>query len=75
MDEAIALLGADGFHVDHLRVQGFPFGDEVMDFIPAHEKVLVIGQNESGPLRRLLIEDGKIAPAKLGRVLHYGGMY
>ncbi|NUQ48302.1 MAG: 2-oxoacid:acceptor oxidoreductase subunit alpha [Phycisphaerae bacterium] len=73
MDEAIALLAAEGFHVDSLRVRAFPFGDEVMDFIHRHEKVFVIEQNESGQLRSLLIEDGEIAPAKLSRVLHYDG--
>lgn len=73
MDEAIALLAAEGFHVDSLRVRAFPFGDEVMDFVHAHEKVFVIEQNESGQLRSLLIEDGEIAPARLSRVLHYDG--
>ncbi len=73
MDEAIALLSAEGLHVDSLRVRAFPFGDEVMDFIEQHEKVFVVEQNESGQLRSLLINDGEIAPAKLTRVLHYDG--
>jgi 2-oxoglutarate ferredoxin oxidoreductase subunit alpha len=73
MDEAIALLAAEGFHVDGLRVRAFPFGDEVMDFIDQHEKVFVVEQNESGQLRSLLINDGEITPAKLTRVLHYDG--
>ncbi|MCK0509030.1 2-oxoacid:acceptor oxidoreductase subunit alpha [Aromatoleum anaerobium] len=73
MAEASALLEADGIHVDTLRVCGFPFCDEIMQFIAEHEQVFVVEQNESGQLRSLLINEGEIDPKKLVRVLHYDG--
>ena len=73
MAEAGALLEADGIHVDTLRVCGFPFCDEIMQFIADHEQVFVVEQNESGQLRSLLINEGEIDPKKLVRVLHYDG--
>ncbi|KON80211.1 2-oxoacid:acceptor oxidoreductase subunit alpha [Azoarcus sp. PA01] len=73
MAEASALLEADGIHVDTLRVCGFPFCDEILQFIADHEQVFVVEQNESGQLRSLLINEGEIDPKKLVRVLHYDG--
>ena len=73
MAEASALLEAKGVHVDTLRVRGFPFADEVIDFIDQHEVVFVVEQNESGQLRMLLLTEGEIDPKKLIRVLHYDG--
>jgi 2-oxoglutarate ferredoxin oxidoreductase subunit alpha len=73
MAEASVLLEARGIHVDTLRVRGFPFADEVIDFINEHEHVFVVEQNESGQLRMLLINEGEIDPRRLIRVLHYDG--
>jgi 2-oxoglutarate ferredoxin oxidoreductase subunit alpha len=73
MAEALSLLEAAGVHVDAMRVRGFPFADEVIDFINAHDQVFVVEQNESGQLRMLLLTEGDIDPKKLIRVLHYDG--
>ncbi|WP_018991085.1 2-oxoacid:acceptor oxidoreductase subunit alpha [Aromatoleum toluclasticum] len=73
MAEAGAKLAADGIHVDTLRVRGFPFSDEVMQFIADRDAVFVVEQNESAQLRTLLINEGEIDPKKLVRVLHYDG--
>ncbi len=73
MAEASALLEADGIHVDTLRVRGFPFCDEILQFIADHEQVFVVEQNESGQLRSMLINEGEIDPKRLIRVLHYDG--
>ena len=73
MAEAFALLEAQGIHVDTLRVRGFPFADEVIDFINARDAVFVVEQNESGQLRMLLINEGEVDPKRLIRVLHYDG--
>ncbi|MDP2135084.1 MAG: 2-oxoacid:acceptor oxidoreductase subunit alpha [Sulfuritalea sp.] len=73
MAEASALLEAQGIHVDTLRVRGFPFADEVIDFIGEHDHVFVIEQNESGQLRMLLMTEGEVDPKRLIRVLHYDG--
>jgi 2-oxoglutarate ferredoxin oxidoreductase subunit alpha len=73
MHEALDVLRARGVHLDALRVRGFPFSDEVYDFIARHERVFVVEQNRDGQLRTLLINEGQINPAKLPRVLHYDG--
>ncbi|MDR1710075.1 MAG: 2-oxoacid:acceptor oxidoreductase subunit alpha [Candidatus Accumulibacter sp.] len=73
MAEAFALLEAQGVYVDLMRVRGFPFCDEVIAFIEAHEKVFVVEQNESGQLRSLLVTEGEVDPKRLIRVLHYDG--
>lgn len=73
MAEASALLEAEGLHLDTLRVRGFPFCDEIMQFIADHDHVFVVEQNESGQLRSMLINEGEIDPKKLGKVLHYDG--
>jgi 2-oxoglutarate ferredoxin oxidoreductase subunit alpha len=73
MAEAFALLEAQGVHVDIMRVRGFPFADEVIDFINERDCVFVVEQNESGQLRMLLVNEGEIDPKRLIRVLHYDG--
>jgi 2-oxoglutarate ferredoxin oxidoreductase subunit alpha len=73
MSEALELLARQGIELDTLRVRGFPFHEEVMDFIAAHERVFVIEQNRDGQLRMLIVNEGGIDPAKLIRVLHYDG--
>jgi 2-oxoglutarate ferredoxin oxidoreductase subunit alpha len=73
MHEAWDRLGEQGVHLDLLRVRGFPFNDEVKDFIAAHDQVFVVEQNRDAQLRLLLINELEIDPAKLVRVLHYDG--
>ncbi|MBK9020533.1 MAG: 2-oxoacid:acceptor oxidoreductase subunit alpha [Sulfuritalea sp.] len=73
MAEASTLLEAQGIHVDTLRVRGFPFADEIIDFINDHDHVFVVEQNESGQLRMLLLNEGEVDPKRLIRVLHYDG--
>ena len=73
MDEAVALLEEQGVAVDLLRIRAFPFGDEVLAFIAAHECVFVVEQNRDAQLRTLLVIEGEIDPKKLVRVLHYDG--
>src|SRR6266852_3284096 len=73
MDEALDTLGAQGLHVDTLRIRAFPFHDEIIDFVAAHDQVFVIEQNRDAQLRTLLITEGEIDPAKLIKVLNYDG--
>jgi 2-oxoglutarate/2-oxoacid ferredoxin oxidoreductase subunit alpha len=73
MSEALEHLAEEGIVLDTLRVRGFPFSDEVMDFIAEHERVFVVEQNRDGQLRMLLVNEGGIDPAKLVRILHYDG--
>jgi 2-oxoglutarate ferredoxin oxidoreductase subunit alpha len=73
MAEALEALEARGIHLDTLRVRAFPFHDDVLDFIAAHERVFVVEQNRDAQLRMLLVNEGEIDPAKLVPILHYDG--
>jgi 2-oxoglutarate ferredoxin oxidoreductase subunit alpha len=73
MHEALEALEAQGHHIDALRVRAFPFGQEVYDFITAHEETFVVEQNRDAQLRTMIVTEGEIDPAKLTPVLHYDG--
>ncbi|HJU20034.1 MAG TPA: 2-oxoacid:acceptor oxidoreductase subunit alpha [Stellaceae bacterium] len=73
MTEALEAFEARGIHLDTLRVRGFPFHDDVFDFIAGHERVFVVEQNRDGQLRMLLVNEGEVDPAKLVPILHYDG--
>jgi 2-oxoglutarate ferredoxin oxidoreductase subunit alpha len=73
MHEALEALEGRGHYLDALRVRGFPFSDEVYEFVAAHERVFVVEQNRDAQLRTLLMNEGEIDPAKLAPVLHYDG--
>ena len=73
MSEALDVLDGQGIKLDALRVRGFPFGDEVMEFIASHEQLFVVEQNRDAQLRTLLMVEGGIDPAKLVPLLHYDG--
>jgi len=73
MHEALEILASKGLHLDALRVRGFPFSDEVYDFIAAHDRVFVVEQNRDAQLRTLIVNEGDVDPAKLPPVLHFDG--
>jgi 2-oxoglutarate ferredoxin oxidoreductase subunit alpha len=73
MEEAFEALEARGVHLDAMRLRGFPFSDEVADFIGDHERVFVVEQNRDAQMRTLLTTELEIDPAKLVPILHYDG--
>ena len=73
MQEALDVLAEKDIHVNALRVRGFPFGDELNDFVRSHPWVFVVEQNRDAQLKTLLVNDGKINPSRLISVLHYDG--
>jgi len=73
MVEALDVLSSKGVHVNALRVRGFPFADEIADFVAAHPWVFVIEQNRDAQLKTLLINEAKVNPSRLLSVLHYDG--
>jgi 2-oxoglutarate ferredoxin oxidoreductase subunit alpha len=73
MNEALEAFEARGIHLDTLRIRAFPFHDDVLDFIAAHERIFVVEQNRDAQLRGLLVNEGEIDPAKLVPILHYDG--
>jgi len=73
-EEAIHLLKEQHKTFDALRVKGFPFHQDVVDFINNHEKVFVIEQNRDAQLRSLLMIELNANPNKLCSILNYNGM-
>jgi 2-oxoglutarate ferredoxin oxidoreductase subunit alpha len=73
MAESVAELERQGIHLDQMRLRGFPFHDDVAEFIAAYEHVFVVEQNRDAQLKMLLVNECGIAPDKLISVLHYDG--
>jgi 2-oxoglutarate ferredoxin oxidoreductase subunit alpha len=73
MEEALSALEEKGIHLDTLRLRAFPFADEVVDFISAHDQVFVIEQNRDAQMRTLLVNESAIDPARFISILHYDG--
>jgi 2-oxoglutarate ferredoxin oxidoreductase subunit alpha len=73
MDEAFASLSNEGLHLDTLRIRAFPFAEEVVDFINAHEQVFLIEQNRDAQMMKLIVNECAIDPARFISILHYDG--
>jgi 2-oxoglutarate ferredoxin oxidoreductase subunit alpha len=73
MDEAIAKLEADGVHIDTMRVRAFPFSDDVVEFINAHDQVFIVEQNRDAQLKTLIVTECGIDPARFISILNYDG--
>ncbi|HWB48830.1 MAG TPA: 2-oxoacid:acceptor oxidoreductase subunit alpha [Stellaceae bacterium] len=73
MEEAFEALDDRGVHLDAMRLRGFPFADEVADFIADHERVFVVEQNRDAQMRTLIVNELEIDPAKVVPILHYDG--
>jgi 2-oxoglutarate ferredoxin oxidoreductase subunit alpha len=73
LNEALETLSLQGRQLDALRLRGFPFAQEVFDFIAGHDQVFVVEQNRDAQLRTLITTEGGVDPAKLIPVLHYDG--
>ena len=73
MSEALVALEADGLHLDTLRLRAFPFSDEVIEFVNAHDQVFLVEQNRDAQMRMLLVNECAIDPARFISILHYDG--
>jgi 2-oxoglutarate ferredoxin oxidoreductase subunit alpha len=71
--EAMQKLAAEGLVGDYMRICGFPFGDEVEEFLQHHECVFVVEQNRDAQLRSLLVLETAAPKEKLRSVIAYGG--
>jgi 2-oxoglutarate ferredoxin oxidoreductase subunit alpha len=60
-------------YLDTLRVRAFPFADDVVDFINAHEQVFVVEQNRDAQLQKMMVNECAIDPARFISVLHFDG--
>jgi 2-oxoglutarate ferredoxin oxidoreductase subunit alpha len=72
--EAIESLRNRGIAVNSMRIRAFPFQQEVVDFIQAHELVFIIEQNRDGQMRTLLLNEGSLPPHKLIPITSYDGL-
>ena len=73
MGEALAALERKGVHLDTLRIRAFPFADDVVEFINAHEQVFVVEQNRDAQLQKMMVNECSIDPARFISVLHFDG--
>ncbi|MEI9886023.1 MAG: 2-oxoacid:acceptor oxidoreductase subunit alpha [Rhizomicrobium sp.] len=73
LDEALSHLEAQGVHLNTLRLRAFPFGEEVVDFVNAHDQVFVIEQNRDAQMQKLMVNECAIDPARFISILHYDG--
>ena len=73
MREALGVLTGLRIDLDVMRLRAFPFPDDLVDFILAHDQVFVIEQNRDAQLRALIINEAGIDPARLTPILHYDG--
>jgi 2-oxoglutarate ferredoxin oxidoreductase subunit alpha len=73
MDEALDSFAGQGVRLDALRLKGFPFADEIFDFIARHDQIFVVEQNRDAQLRSLIVNEGDVDPARLISVLNYDG--
>jgi 2-oxoglutarate ferredoxin oxidoreductase subunit alpha len=71
--EAVTLFAKKGIPVDYMRVRGFPFSQEVEDFLNAHTTNYIVEQNRDGQLRTLLLAETSVAKEKLESIPVYGG--
>jgi 2-oxoglutarate/2-oxoacid ferredoxin oxidoreductase subunit alpha len=61
--------------VSYFRLRAYPFTDELLAFIDAHDRVYVIEQNRDAQLRQLMrLELSPERQVKLRSVLHYNGL-
>jgi 2-oxoglutarate ferredoxin oxidoreductase subunit alpha len=59
----------------YMRVRAYPFTEELVNFIDAHERIYVVEQNRDGQLAMLMkLELSPERCAKLRHVLHYSGL-
>jgi 2-oxoglutarate ferredoxin oxidoreductase subunit alpha len=73
MQEALDVLAERGIHVNALRVRGFPFQEEINNFVASHPWVFVIEQNRDAQLKTMLVNEAKVNPTRLLSILHYDG--
>ena len=71
--EAVEILAARGISADYMRIRGFPFNEDVEEFIRRHNYCFVVEQNRDAQLRSLLVLETSVTKDRLRSVLSYGG--
>jgi 2-oxoglutarate/2-oxoacid ferredoxin oxidoreductase subunit alpha len=73
VEEARHLLRRRGTETDYLRLKALPIGDEVSEFVSAHQRVYVVDQNRDGQMFDILSLELPAEVAKLRSIRHYDG--
>ena len=69
------LLEETSVKTSYLRVRAYPFTEEMVKFIDAHDRIYIVEQNRDAQLAMLLrLELSPERIAKLRSVLHYSGL-
>ena len=71
--EAVEILASKGIVADFMRIRGFPFDDNVEQFLLNHHFSYIIEQNRDAQLKSLLTLETSVPKDRLRSVLVYGG--
>ncbi|MFN8331188.1 MAG: 2-oxoacid:acceptor oxidoreductase subunit alpha [Saprospiraceae bacterium] len=72
--EAMDILQNQGIALNALRIKSFPFTEEIIEFIHAHDTIYLVEQNRDAQMRSLLMIENAIPPSKIKKVLQFNGM-
>jgi len=72
--EALEKIRENDITINTLRLRGFPFQEEVDEFINNHKIIFVIEQNRDSQVRTLLINECRVSQDKLFPVTSFDGM-
>jgi 2-oxoglutarate ferredoxin oxidoreductase subunit alpha len=74
VQEAITILATQGIACDFMRIRGFPFGGEVLDFLETHERIFVVEQNRDAQMRSMIEIETGTPRDKMIPILDYAGL-
>ncbi len=73
VQEARELLARRGVPTDSLRLRALPIGEEVSEFVAAHDRVYVVDQNRDGQMFDVLRLELPKQTSRLRSIRHYDG--
>ena len=74
IEEAMTMLSAQGYKIDHLRMRSLPAAPEVIEFVHSHERNYVIELNRDGQLHQILRLEIPDCSMKLISLSHLDGL-
>ncbi len=72
--EAVGRFAAKGIRMNTMRLRGFPFRQEVYNFIKDHRRIFLIEQNREAQMKTLLVKETGVTPEKIESILSYDGL-
>ena len=67
-------LAGGGHDLAYMRIRGYPFHDEVGEFLARRERIIVLDQNQQGQMAQLLRMTFPQVAARIESIRHYGGL-